>query len=104
VRPDLERDEEVGVDADQERHDGEEHHDRAVHADQRIVELGQDVAIRHHGLGKQPAARERIGRPGELITDQHGQQAAHNQEEQAQEEKLYPDHLVVGREDVFPHE
>ncbi len=32
---------------DKQRHDGEEHHDRAVHGDQRIVELRQ-----HHATGR----------------------------------------------------
>src|SRR5262245_25314129 len=46
----------------------------------------------------------RIARPGELPADQHGQQPADHHEEEAHEQELDADDLVVGREDVLLHE
>ncbi len=57
------------------------------------------------GLGQQPAQPgHRRLRPGQLPAHDQGQQAADDHHEQAHEEELAGDHLVVGGEDVGLHE
>ncbi len=103
-RADLERDQVVAEHAHQERHDGEEHHEGAVHGDQRVVELREQDAARRHRLGKQPAAGHRGSGEPELPADHDGRQAAHREEDQAHQQELDADDLVVGRKDVLPDE
>jgi hypothetical protein len=104
VRPDLERDQEVGVHAHEQRHDREEHHERAVHRHQLDVVFRQDHAARRHRLRQHPAPRHRLARKAELPAHLHRQDPAHEQEEQAHEQELDADDLVVGGKDVLPDE
>jgi len=55
-------------------------------------------------LSEDPAARQRLAREPELPADLHRQEPAHQQEKQADEQKLDTDDLVVGREDVLAPE
>jgi hypothetical protein len=98
----LQRDEVISERPDQQRDDHEEDHDRPMHGEEHGVELGRDRAA---GGGEHPReSRHRPPRPSELVADGHGHQAPEHQEQQAREQELQADDLVVDREDVLPHE
>src|SRR5213594_384123 len=48
--------------------------------------------------------RDRLPREAQLPAHLHREQPAHQQEEQADEQELDPDDLVIGREDVLADE
>jgi hypothetical protein len=92
-------------DADQQRHDREEDHERRVHGDERVVELGQDDAAGRGGIREDPAdERKRLAREAQLPPHHPRQNPAEEQERQARQQELLGDHLVIGREDVRPDE
>ena len=105
ARPDHERDQEVAERPGQERDDHEEDHDRRVHREQLVVELRRHL-VAERGVGpEQPAQdRHRLPGPGQLPADGHRQQAAEHEEDQAREQELDADDLVIGREDVLGQE
>ncbi len=102
---DLEGQHEVAEAAHGERHHPEEHHDRAVHGAELVVELRQHHAARHPRLPEQaPEERQRASRVRQLPPHQHHQAEAEEQEQQPGDRVLDPDRLVVEREDVLPEE
>ncbi len=78
--------------------------ERAVHRDELDVVLREDHTAWGHGLRKHSAARHGLAREAELPPHLHRQQSPDQQEEEADEQELDPDDLVVGREDVLPDE
>jgi hypothetical protein len=101
---DLERDQVVGEHAHQQRHDGEEHHERAVHGDQGVIKLGQQDSPRCHRLGQHTPPRHGLRGEAELPAHHHRQQPADEQAHEAHHQELDADDLVVGREDVLADE
>jgi hypothetical protein len=83
MRADLERDQVVRIYADQEGHDGEEHHECPMHRDQRVVKLRQDDPAGGHRLGQQVASRDRLPGIPELVAQHDGQESADEQKEKA---------------------
>jgi hypothetical protein len=105
ARADHERDHEVAKRPRQERDDHEEDHDRRVHREELVVKLRRHLVPERRIRPQQPAQdRHRLPRPGELPAHRHRQQSADDEEDQAGEEKLDADDLVVGREDVARQE
>jgi len=90
VRPDLERDQEVGEHAYQQRHDGEEHHERAVHRDELDVVLREDHSPWGHGLRKHSAARHGLAREAELPPHLHRQQSPTNRKKRLTNKNWIP--------------
>ena len=79
-RADLQRHQIVAEAADGQRHDGQKHHDGAVHRPELVVELGQH--------------RSRI-RPGQLPSHKQDQQETDQQEGETRPPVLQPDDLVI---------
>jgi hypothetical protein len=101
----LEREDEIAESADGEGNHAEEHHDRAVHGAELVVELWEHRATRHARFAEQPAdQRQRGARIRELPAHQHHQRKAEEEEKQAGDAVLDADDLVVGREDVVAPE
>src|SRR6185295_15810219 len=79
-------------------HDGEEHHDRAVHRAELCVELRQHDAAGRVGLTEQSADDwNRMTWERELPADQQDEQEAEQEKNEAREEVLQADNFVVGR-------
>ncbi len=104
ARSDLERDQIVPEAAHQGNRHEEEDHDRAVHRDERDVELGlHETAF--HAHGKNPREEVPLRRwPGELEPDEPGEERPQYTHEAAGEVVLNPDDFVVGAEDVAAQE
>jgi hypothetical protein len=98
----LQRDEVIAERPDRQRHDGEEHHDGAVHGDQLVVELGKHDATRRIQF-TEPASDNRYGlaRIGELPPKEHGKREANQEKEQAGQRVLQADDFVIERKNVF---
>ena len=102
---DLERHHEVAEAADGQRHDAEEHHDRAVHRAELVVELRQHDAARRL-VRAEPAAddRNRVARIGQLKPHQHHQAEAEEEKQEAGDGVLNADDLVVHGKHVLAPE
>src|SRR5438105_7433863 len=75
-----------------------------MHGEDHGVEVGGHVAaLPAHPLGEDgdgmAGGEDGIG-PGELPADEHGEQSADDEEEEAHEQELDADDFVVGGEDV----
>ena len=98
ARADHERDEQVPERADQHGRDGEEDHDEPVRGEDLLVRRRPDRA--RPAEEQLPQHRHRPVRERPLPADEHGEDAADQQEEQPRPEELLRDHLVVDGEDV----
>ena len=107
-RADLQRHNVVPKPANHNRHDPEKDHDRAVHGPERVVEVRRHDAARHEGFAPIPQSTKHAPQHGDfferirkLPAHQHHEAEAEEQETQPGDGVLYPDDLVVNREDVF---
>lgn len=100
ARADLQRDEVVAKRADRQRDDRKEHHDGAVHADQRVVELGKHHAARRVQL-TEPASDHRYGLTGigELPPKENCEREANQEKDEAGQRVLEADDLLIRREE-----
>ena len=71
-----------------------------MHGKQRVIEGRVHVPLVHVGL-RNPLSEGHLGlRPGQLPTHHHRHKPAEDQHDQAHEEELPTDHLMVGGKDV----
>ncbi len=96
---DVERHQVIAEGAGQERDDGEEDHDRAVHGHELVVELGRHVGARRVGWsdGGGERGRQRRRRPRELPSHQQHQEEADDQEGDGGQRVLQSDGFVVSQ-------
>ena len=100
--PDLERQDIVPETADDQRHDAEEDHDRAVHRAELIVELGNHHAPRHIGLTEQSADyRKDFTRVGQLPAHDYHQRKTKQKEQKRGYTILQTNDLMVYRKDIL---
>ena len=97
---DHQRNEKIAEGSHHDRHDDEENHDRRMHGKNRVIGLRRnDAAALLAGidvrLGDDVEPGDRSFRPSQLPAHEHGEQAADDDHEQAHEEKLPADHLVI---------
>ena len=98
---DHQRNQEIPEGAGQDRDDHQEDHDRSVHGEQGVVVRR---VCRIPALRKPRRQRDLPIGEAELPADNHRQESAQDHEQQAHEQELNPDDLVVLGEDVFRDE
>ena len=104
-RADHQRHHVVAEAADRQRHDAQEHHDRAVHGAELVVELRQhDAARRVRRAEQRSDDRDRLHRERELVAHQRHQAESEEQKQQARDGVLNPDDLVVLGKNPLRHE
>jgi hypothetical protein len=103
-RADLERNQVVAEGGERQRHDGQEHHDRAVHGAKGVVEVRRDHPF-GRGAAEQPGQQRShhghwLARMGDLPAHHQHQAEAEQQKTQGGQTVLNADDLVVRGEDV----
>ncbi len=76
-----------------------------MHREQLVVKLRRHL-VTQRGIGPEGLGedRHRLPRPGQLPADGHRQQSAQHEEDQAREQELNPNDLVIMREDILEDE
>ena len=94
--------------SERQGHHRQEHHDRAVHGPEGVVEIrGHHPALGHiteHRLQHPTHERDGHTRLGDLPAHAHHQQEPKEEEGQGREAVLDADDLVIGRENIGPQE
>ncbi len=103
VGPDHQRNAVITEGSRQNRNDDQEDHHRGVHGEEHRVELGGNLSPL---VGKEQPADDRHVRPRERKLPPHrqGERPADHQHEHGRKQELDADDLMVGREDILPHE
>ncbi len=101
-RSDLQRNQKISKAARQDRREQKEHHDGAVHGDERNVKARlHDAAVVSHRKDLRHQWRQR-SRPCELVAHEHRQKATHDGHRHRGNQVLNADDFVVRAEHIFP--